>query len=98
MLMGWRDTTIDIDLRFEPELDEIFRALPELKERLINIELTSPSDFISPLPGWQERSRFITREGKISFYHYDAYSQALSKIERPIIKTCWMWMRCSVTA
>lgn len=83
VLMGWRNTTVDIDLKFEPELDELFRALPDLKEQLqMNIELASPSDFIPPLPGWQERSRFIAREGRISFFHYDAYSQALSKIER----------------
>jgi len=34
VLIGWRDSTLDIDLRFEPELDEVFRALPELKEQL----------------------------------------------------------------
>ena len=83
VLTGWRDMTVDIDVRFCPELDELFRALPELKEKLrMNIELASPSDFIPPLPGWQERSRFIAREGKVSFYHYDPYSQALSKLER----------------
>lgn len=83
VLIGWRDTTIDIDLRFEPELDEIFRALPELKEKLhVNIELAAPSDFIPPVPGWQDRSAYIGREGKISFFHYDLYSQALAKIER----------------
>lgn len=83
VLMGWRDSTIDIDLRFIPENDELFRAIPALKEKLgINIELASPADFIPPVPGWEERSRHIAREGKIDFYHYDAYSQALSKIER----------------
>ncbi|MEP7147971.1 MAG: DUF6036 family nucleotidyltransferase [Acidobacteriota bacterium] len=83
VLYGWRDTTIDIDLRFDPELDELFRALPILKEDLeINIELAAPSDFIPPLPGWEARSRHIAREGKLDFYHYDPYSQALSKIER----------------
>ena len=83
VLMGWRDSTIDIDLRFAPELDELFRGLPELKEKLqINIELASPSDFIPPLPGWEDRCRQIGREGKVTFYHYDPYSQALSKIER----------------
>ena len=83
VLMGWRDTTIDIDMRFNPELDELFRALPALKEELqINIELVSPSDFIPPLPGWEERCAYIAREGKVSFYHFDPYSQALAKIER----------------
>jgi hypothetical protein len=82
VLMGWRDTTIDIALAFDPELDELFRALPVLKEKLeINIELACPSDFIPPLPDWQERSRYIRREGKVDFYHYDPYSQALAKIE-----------------
>jgi hypothetical protein len=83
VLMGWRESTVDIDLKFEPELDEIFRSLPELKESLqINIELAAPSDFIPELPGWQDRCEFIMREGKVSFYHYDPYSQALAKIER----------------
>lgn len=83
VMMGWRDTTVDIDLTFEPELDELFRALPELKEKLeINVELACPSDFIPPLAGWQDRSPHIRREGTVDFYHYDPYSQALSKIER----------------
>ncbi len=34
VLEGWRGSTIDVDLRFEPEADELLRALPELKERL----------------------------------------------------------------
>jgi len=83
VLMGWRDTTIDIDIRFHPELDELFRALPQLKEKLrVNIELASPSDFIPQLPGWEDRCPYIGREGKVTFYHYDPYSQALAKIER----------------
>ncbi len=83
VLLGWRDSTIDVDIRFEPELDELFRAIPKIKEQLdINIELASPPDFIPLVPGWEERSRYIDDEGKISFYHYDLYSQALSKIER----------------
>lgn len=83
VLQGWRDTTVDIDMRFVPELDELFRALPGLKEKLeVNIELASPPDFIPQLPGWEERSIFIAREGKIDFFHFDLYSQALAKIER----------------
>src|ERR1700674_3181861 len=83
VLLGWRTSTIDIDLKINPESDEILRSLPELKERLhLNIELASPDDFIPELPGWQERSRFIQREGKLTFLHYDFYAQALAKIER----------------
>lgn len=80
---GWRPSTIDIDLKIIPESDEILRSLPQLKERLqVNIELASPGDFIPELPGWQERSRFIQQEGRLAFYHYDFYAQALAKIER----------------
>jgi hypothetical protein len=83
VLLGWRDSTIDVDLKISPDSDEILRGLPRLKEQLrINIELASPDDFIPPLPGWQERSRFIQQEGKLSFYHYDFYAQALAKLER----------------
>lgn len=83
VLLGWRSTTVDIDIRFFPETDQVFRSVPRLKEDLkINIELVSPSDFIPELPGWRERSLFAAREGRVSFYHYDPYSQALAKIER----------------
>ena len=83
VMLGWRSSTIDVDLKIIPESDEILRSLPRLKEQLrINIELASPDDFIPALPGWQERSRFIQQEGKLSFYHYDFYAQALAKIER----------------
>ena len=48
----------------------------------MNVEIASPAHFIPELPGWQERSRFIERQGKVSFFHYDFYAQALAKIER----------------
>ena len=83
VLSGWRDSTIDVDLKVVPENDEILRRLSSIKERLqLNIELASPDDFIPELPGWQERSRFIRQEGKLTFLHYDFYAQALAKIER----------------
>jgi hypothetical protein len=83
VVLGWRDSTVDVDLKIIPETDELLRSLPRLKEQLhINIELASPDDFIPEVPGWQERSRFIKQEGKLSFYHYDFYAQALAKIER----------------
>lgn len=83
VLLGWRDSTIDVDLKIVPESDQVLRALPSLKERLeINVELASPADFIPELPGWQERSRFIQQEQRLTFLHYDFYAQALAKIER----------------
>ncbi|HJZ79217.1 MAG TPA: DUF6036 family nucleotidyltransferase [Pyrinomonadaceae bacterium] len=83
VLLGWREATIDVDLKIIPETDEILRSLPRLKEQLhINIELASPDDFIPELPGWQDRSQFIRQEGKLSFHHYDFYAQALAKTER----------------
>jgi hypothetical protein len=83
VLLGWRGSTVDVDIKIDPETDRLFRALPELKEKLsINIELASPDHFIPELPGWQERSLFVAREGRLSFYHYDLYAQALSKVER----------------
>ena len=77
VLRGWRDSTIDIDLKAIPDTDELLRRLSALKERLeVNVELASPDDFIPALPGWQERSRFIQQEGKLTFLHYDFYAQA----------------------
>ncbi len=83
VLLGWRAATIDIDLTLVPDRDELLRAIAELKERLdLNVELASPAHFIPELPGWEERSVFIAREGLLSVYHYDFSSQALAKIER----------------
>jgi hypothetical protein len=82
VLLGWRESTIDVDLKAIPDGD-LLKSLPALKEQFkINIELASPADFIPEAPGWQERSQFIKREGKLDFFHYDLYMQALAKIER----------------
>jgi len=83
LLIGWRDSTVDVDLRLDPEPLGIFQAIAKLKQELnINIELASPQDFLPPLPGWRDRSVFITKIGQISFYHYDFTAQALSKLSR----------------
>jgi len=83
LLLKWRLSTIDIDLKMVPEQDALFRALPVLKESLeINVELASPDDFIPAVPGWEARSPLIVTHGLLSFHHFDLYSQALSKIER----------------
>ena len=83
LLIGWRSTTIDIDVALGADAEHLLHLVPALKEELeLNVELASPSDFIPALRGWQDRSRFIARHGHVEFFHYDFYAQALSKIER----------------
>jgi hypothetical protein len=83
VLEGWRDSTVDIDVRFEPDSDAALSRIRDLKEELaVNVELASPLDFLPPLPGWEERSRFRFREGNLEVFDFDPYSQALSKLQR----------------
>lgn len=83
VLEGWRASTVDIDVRFEPDSDEALQRIAGLKEELsLNVELASPLDFLPELPRWQERSRFRFREGNLEVFDFDLYSQALSKLER----------------
>jgi hypothetical protein len=83
VLVGWRSTTIDADILVVPDTDRLLGLLPRLKEDLnLNIEIASPAHFLPELPGWRERSRFIAREGRVDFFHYDFYAQALSKVLR----------------
>jgi hypothetical protein len=83
VLFGWRDTTVDVNLKADPEPAGFFEAMPKLKDTMdINIELACPTDFIPEVPGWRERSLFIAHHGRLDFYHFDFYSQALAKIER----------------
>ena len=83
VLIGWRETTVDVDLKLAPEPPGVFEAIARAKEALnINVELAAPDDFIPPLPGWQARSPHLGQHGRVSFFHYDFYAQALAKIER----------------
>lgn len=83
VLLGWREMTLDVDLKLDPEPAGVFAVIQDAKEELgINIELAAPDDFIPAVPGWQERSVVIERVGAVEFRHYDFYGQALSKIER----------------
>jgi hypothetical protein len=83
VLQGWRSSTLDVDLKLVPDSDALLQAIPGLKETLeINVELAAPDQFIPEVPGWQERSPLIRRDGTVSFHHYDFVSQALAKLER----------------
>jgi Nucleotidyltransferase of unknown function (DUF6036) len=83
VLEGWRPSTVDVDVRFEPDSDAALRQIATLKERLqVNVELASPLDFLPPIPGWRERSRYRFRAGNLEVFDFDLYSQAMSKLER----------------
>lgn len=80
---NWRAMTVVVDIKPDPEPAGLFEALARLKEELeINVELAAPDHFIPTLPGWRERSIFIAQHGHIRFFHYDPYSQVLSKLQR----------------
>ena len=83
VIVGWRDLTVDVDLKLDPEPKGAFACIARAKETLnMNVELAAPDDFIPALPGWRERSEFIARHGTTDFFHYDFYAQALAKIAR----------------
>jgi len=64
VLLGWRDSTIDVDIKIVPDQDRVFRAIAELKESLrLNVELAAADDFIPVLDGWESRSPFVAQEG-----------------------------------
>lgn len=79
----WRAMTIDVDIKPDPEPAGLFESIARLKDELdIKVELASPDLFIPAVPGWRERIIFIARHGRIEWFHYDLYGQALSKIQR----------------
>src|SRR3989442_3571881 len=72
LLLGFREQTIDIDLKLDPEPEGAIEAIAVLKNRLnLNVELASPDDFIPAAGDWRERSRFIALVGRVEFFHYD---------------------------
>lgn len=79
----WRETTVDLDIKADPEPPGLFVAIAELKERLhIYIKLAAPDHFPPQLPNWRERSPFIVCHNALDFHHYSPYSQVLAKLER----------------
>jgi hypothetical protein len=83
LLLGFREQTIDVDIKLDPEPEGVFEAIAILKNKLnLNVELASPDDFIPPAADWRERSRHIASIGPVEFFHYDYSLQALAKLER----------------
>lgn len=85
VVIGWRASTRAVDVRPEPDSDELLRILHELKQALdINIELVSPLDFLPALEGWQDRSPYLGSWGSLQVRHLDFRLQALAKLERSL--------------
>jgi hypothetical protein len=83
VLIGWRASTIDVDIAVVPDTDSLLRAIPSIKEELsVNVELASPAQFIPVPAGWEDRSPFVAKVDGVSFFHFDLYGQALAKVER----------------
>lgn len=81
VLLGWRESTIDIDIKLVP--DQLLRSIPALKEEMeINVELASPDLFLPVREGWEDRSPWEATEGLLTIRHFDLVAQALAKIER----------------
>ena len=79
--MGWRPSTVDVDLHGDP--DELFRDIQGIKERLqLNVEFARPEDFVPALAGTDDRHVFIETIGAVSFYHHDPCAQTFSKVVR----------------
>jgi hypothetical protein len=83
--MGLRPgSTLDIDVVIETTAeDEMVKAIRQLVEQMqLNIEFSSPGDFI-PLPSqWMAHAKYIGRYGSLDVFYFDFYSLALSKISR----------------
>lgn len=83
LLLGFREQTIDVDVKLDPEPAGAFEAIAELKNDLdLNVELAAPTDFIPASPHWRESSKLIKTIGSVDFYHFDFTLQALAKLER----------------
>lgn len=83
LLLGFREQSVDVDMRLAPEPKGAFEAIAVLKDKLdLNVELASPDDFIPPSANWRERSRPIATHGLVEFLHFDFALQALAKLER----------------
>lgn len=83
VLLGWRDATVDLDIKLVPDDGSVLRGVPPLKEALeINVELASPDLFLPVRAGWEDRSPWETSSGYLVVRHFDLTAQALGKLER----------------
>jgi hypothetical protein len=83
--MGLRGgSTMDVDVVIETtDEDAMVTAIRRIVEQMqINVEFSSPGDFI-PIPTqWMTQAKYIGRYGSVDVFYFDFYSVALSKISR----------------
>jgi hypothetical protein len=83
LLHDWREMTVDLDIKADPEPKGFFEGIAKVKiTENANIELASPDQFVPQLNGWKNRSIYIDTFNETDFYHYDPYGQVLAKLER----------------
>jgi hypothetical protein len=83
LLLGFRDQTIDVDIKLDPEPEGVFEAIARLKNQLdLNVELASPDDFIPVTTDWKKNSPLVASVGRVEFFHFDLTFPALAKLER----------------
>lgn len=75
--------TLDIDIQITLDPANLMTQIVQLKQKMnINIEFSSPGDFM-PLPrDWEARSEFVNRYGQVDVFYFDWYSIVLSKMQR----------------
>src|SRR2546427_12288974 len=72
LLLGFREQTIDIDLKLDPEPGGVFEAIAALKNDLhLNVELASPDDFIPAAADWRRRNRPNASDGPLQFFPFE---------------------------
>ena len=81
VLAGWRAVSNDADLFADD--DAVFRDIQGIKERLnVSVEFARPEQFVPALGGSEGRHVFVQTVGRVSYYHYDPYSQVFAKLVR----------------
>jgi len=74
VLLGFREQTIDIDLKLDPEPEGAFEAIALLKNRLnINVELASRMISYRGPSGIGGNAAGTSIHGQVQFFHYDFF-------------------------
>jgi hypothetical protein len=85
--LGLRAATLDVDYVADADdsqaLDDLEQAIRLLKNELdVNVEPSSPADFLPIPPGSLDRSRYVVRYGPLSVYYYHLPSLVIAKAAR----------------